>query len=410
MHYADMTHFPKGLLRRRSMKKIVNFILSILPLTVSKHLIRRKYDWSMSPPSNMTFEIAETRDSYEQAFKLVQQSYKDINIVDQAAGEFRITKHHALPTTTVIVAKIGDKVIATVSIISKIQFSLPMEELFDISKVSERGRTCEISCLAIHRDYRRLTGKISLPLMIFLFKYSYQTLGNTIMVFCVHPRASIFYQALFDFKKISKQVKSYSSVNNAPALALYCDMSHFGNKHKKHSNKHHRMLTSLVNTDFRWMKTPQGRYNFPVGRILREDLFNYFFIEKSSVFMSLPTEEKEVLREIYQIKDKKYPDDKNKYYLYIFSRLYINDKLIDLSTIYLTQKYISAKIYTSEVIPMKAEGILQIDLSRYESLTLNVKVVTDKNNLKLNIEDSLEWRNFIDYLHSEIQTEEKMAA
>lgn len=389
------------------MKKIVITILSNLPLFLSKYLIRKKYDFSMKPPEGIIFKIAETKNEIEQAFRVVQQSYKDINIVNQEAGEFRITKHHALPTTSIIIAKLDDKVIAAVSIITKLKFSLPIEDLFSIAELCKMGRTCEISSLAILKEHRSMAGKITLPLMIFTFHYSYHYLGNTVMVFCVHPRAAVFYKALFELEQISKDIKVYKSINNAPAVGLYCRMKDYGQKHGPFKSKHHQFLSSLVNKNYDWMKLTEGRYKFPLGRILKHDLFNYFFVEKSSIFNDLEHDEKQFLKEVYNIKKNEFPTDSDKYYLYVSARLLIHEELIDIDTSFLTKNYIHTKSLNTYFFKNEESALLQIDLSRYDSLTVKVKIVSEGDGTNLMITHSDQWSDFINYIHHDINNEKE---
>src|SRR5689334_1568882 len=62
-------------------------------------------------------KIASEREELEQAFRLLADRYKARGYESSDAGEFRFTPYHALRGTVTLVAKDGDRVVATLSLV-----------------------------------------------------------------------------------------------------------------------------------------------------------------------------------------------------------------------------------------------------------------------------------------------------
>src|SRR5436190_21396616 len=61
-------------------------------------------------------KIASTRAEWEDAFQLVTDSYQARGYEPAGARELRFSSYHALPDAGVVVAKAGERVLATLSI------------------------------------------------------------------------------------------------------------------------------------------------------------------------------------------------------------------------------------------------------------------------------------------------------
>jgi hypothetical protein len=201
-----------------------NFI-KYQPTFFKNFLIRNMFQAPDVEKMNLIFKRAVTQDEIEQAARLLYSSYFEFGLVPENKTEKRLTKYHALPRTCLLIAKEGEKVIATISVIPDSAFGLPIESLWDISFLKNKSaRVAEISCLAISRTFRHRRGEILFPLFRLLRDYSEIVLGIDHLVIATHPDVSDFYSSLLLFKPISSQPKIYEFVQGAPAYGQYANI------------------------------------------------------------------------------------------------------------------------------------------------------------------------------------------
>ena len=137
----------------------------------------------------------------------------------------RITKYHALPSSSTLIALWDDKIVGTVSIIRDSALGFPSNKIVDTSELKKDGtRVAEISSLAIHKDYRRRSGYFLFPLLKFLYEYCIYYFGVDIMFISVNPKHVDFYKSILFFKGLDQQVAEYDFVNGAPAVLMYLDL------------------------------------------------------------------------------------------------------------------------------------------------------------------------------------------
>jgi hypothetical protein len=82
--------------------------------------LERKEPWPIQVPGlarNVHVKIASARPEWTQAFALVAASYRARGYQRANGTALRFTPYHALPDTVTFVAKHGDTVIATLSLV-----------------------------------------------------------------------------------------------------------------------------------------------------------------------------------------------------------------------------------------------------------------------------------------------------
>ena len=147
---------------------LIKKFLKLLPENLKHRLIRAKLDFGSGAPANIIFKIAETKKELEQAFEVLHDSYVDQGYMDPHPSGLRITKYHALPTTTVLIAKDIEKdmVIGTISIIRNTPLGLPLDAIFPLLHLKkEFNHLAEVSSLAIRKQYRKDGGALLWPLL-----------------------------------------------------------------------------------------------------------------------------------------------------------------------------------------------------------------------------------------------------
>jgi hypothetical protein len=171
-------------------------------------------------------KIASERGEFEQAFRLLACRYKARGYDPPSARAFRFTPHHALPGTVTFVAKDGERVVATLSLVpDNPSLGLPMERLYgeEIEDLRREGRQlAEVISLAedglSHREFLRVFG----AMIRVMFQYHVRHGGDT-WVITVNPRHRNYYRKVLGFVPLGS-CRSYSAVRDHPAEAFLLDV------------------------------------------------------------------------------------------------------------------------------------------------------------------------------------------
>lgn len=173
----------------------------------------------------ITARIASTRDEFEQAFALVAAKYRERGYAGPGASPYRFTPYHALPGTQTIVAKDGDRVVATLSMVRDSRpMGLPMENVYgdEVARLRREGRhMAEITGLASEglgaREFLR-----TFRSLIRLVLQSHAHRGGDSWVITVHPRHASYYRESLGFIPLGPQ-RAHPSVQGHPAEAYLLD-------------------------------------------------------------------------------------------------------------------------------------------------------------------------------------------
>jgi len=171
------------------------------------------------------FRIAESRDEYRGAFRLIYQAYVHAGLAEPNPYKMRVTPYQLLPTTKVLVAISAGSVIATVSLVVDGEMGLPMEAIYgeEVAFLRNEGLLlAEVSCLADHQGGADRSPAMALRLMSLMVQCA-QRQGVNQLLIAVHPRHARFYQRFTAFEPIGG-LKSYQAVCNRPAVALALDL------------------------------------------------------------------------------------------------------------------------------------------------------------------------------------------
>ncbi len=208
----------------------MKFLLKLIPEWLKEEIFRKFvstkhiYDFN-----EITVKLAETTEEFKKAFELLHDSYVKKGLMEPHSSGMRCNIHSFLPHNAIVIAvdKNGN-VIGTVSIIKDSHIGLPAESIYkpEIEELrSKPGREIiEISALSIAPDFRKHSHTILFLLNKFLYIFSRDYFQSNTLIITIHPDASIFYKALFNFKKMGK-VFSYEYVKGALAMLMYMDFS-----------------------------------------------------------------------------------------------------------------------------------------------------------------------------------------
>jgi hypothetical protein len=166
-------------------------------------------------------KIASRRDEFEQAFRLVADRYRAKGYDSPDSGPYRYTPHHALPGTVTFVAKQGDRVVATLTMVPDNDLlGLPMESIYgaEIAALRAEGRSlAEVTCLAEEGLTVREFLDVFSALIRLVCQYHVRHGGDS-WVITINPRHSAFYRRVLGFEPIGP-CRSYAAVGDHPSAS-----------------------------------------------------------------------------------------------------------------------------------------------------------------------------------------------
>ena len=209
-----------------------------------------------------SFKIASTRHEWEAALGLVYRVYVRSGLIRTNRHQVRVIPHHALPSTEVLIAAEGNKILGTLSIVGDGELGLPMETIYaeEVEQLRrQRLRIAEVSCLAEGQDESSQSFSMISRLMAMTAQCASRR-GIDQLLIAVHPRHVKFYERFLAFEVIGGQ-RTYVSVCDHPAVAMAMDL-------KSLSFDHPRAYRRLYGVPF---DDDHLEYR-PISHALRSDL------------------------------------------------------------------------------------------------------------------------------------------
>ncbi|MDR2788662.1 MAG: hypothetical protein LBD06_09980 [Candidatus Accumulibacter sp.] len=281
-----------------------------MPRSQRFRVFRSFVDCNLLPTPRLVLKIAETREELEACFRLLHEAYVDSGFMKPHPSGMRVTIYHALPTTTTLCAKYDDRVVGTISLIRESALGVPLQKIFDLSALEEKGgQIAEVSALAVHKCFRKTGGSILFPLMKFMYEYCTTFFDTRHLVIAVNPSHIELYESLLFFQRLSANVvENYDFVNGAPAIGATLDLEEAPEIFRKHyaSKPPHRNLHAyftqvrLPNIEF-----PNRRFYTTNDPVLTPDLIDYFFNVRTDTFRNLSARKKALLHTIYDLPEYK---------------------------------------------------------------------------------------------------------
>ncbi len=258
------------------------------------------------PDPRLKLKIAETQEELEQCFALLHDAYVAAGFMKPAPSGLRATLYHALPTTTTLCAKFDGQVVGTLSLIRESVFGFPLQAIFDLTEIRQRGgKIAEVSALAVHPDFRKTGGAILFPLMKFMYEYCTEFFDTRHLVIAVHPSRIEMYESLLFFERLTEnRVENYDFANGAPAIGAALDLRHAPRKYRQvYGGKSPRKNLYAYFTKVRLpnIVVPGRRYFTTNDPVMTTELLDYFFNQRTKVFEGLSWRERVLLRSIYNL-------------------------------------------------------------------------------------------------------------
>ncbi len=243
-------------------------------------------------PDKLVFKLAETREELEACFRLLHDAYVEAGFMKPDASGLRVTIYHALPTTSTLLCKHGERVIGTLSLIRENPLGFPMQRIFALDAVRRAGgNIAEVSALAIDPRFRSSRGRILLPLVKFMYEYATRQFDTRHLVIAVNPRHIGFYESVMCFRRLAQRtVDHYDFVNGAPAVGAHLDLSTaprvFRHRYDglPRDRNLYRYFTATVVPNIVF---PEKRFHTTTDPVMTPELIDHFFNRRTQVFASL---------------------------------------------------------------------------------------------------------------------------
>lgn len=170
-------------------------------------------------------KIAATAEEWEAAFRLVRKNYVESGYETESSKLLRFTPYHALPDTTVFVAKCEGEVVATFSLVADGKpLGLPLDALYEeeVEALRRQGRRlAEVTSLAASGLTQREFIQV-FTAMIRLMKQYHLRQGGDTWVITVNPKHRAFYCKMLGYTSLGP-CRSYAAVAGNPAEAYWVD-------------------------------------------------------------------------------------------------------------------------------------------------------------------------------------------
>ncbi len=253
------------------------------------------------PPKELTFKIAETQDDLEKAYTILHDCYVAYGFMKPHPSGMRITPYHALPGTNTMVALWNGEIVGSLTAIKDSSFGLPMDEIFDLSKLRQANRTiAEISGLSILQRFASHRTEIMFPMIKHMMKFVREYLLVDTTVIAINPRITAFFDKVLLYEKLdSRTVEHYNFVNGAPAEGRVVDLHQwstrlrraFGINPPERNVYDYLMTRKLKNVTFPQTGCGEGLYP-----VMTAPMRRYFFEDRTKVLQELPHEKMRLIQ------------------------------------------------------------------------------------------------------------------
>lgn len=258
-----------------------------------------------APPEDFQVNVATSQKELEKAYLLLHDCYVSAKLMAPDPSGLRCNFFSFLPYTTTVVAKIGDTVVGTVSLIKDSHVGLPSDKDFKFENDQLRltgQELVEISSLAIDPQFRKKAHVVSLYLMKYLQHYTTNHMGCTTVTCVVHPRAKDFYAAFWGFKSNKKVIK-YKFVNDALGIHVFGEITSEKVKSLVSSfpKEENRNPMNFILKNEPCLIYPERKSSYHLDPIYTPNLLKYFLAERTQAYKKLSDSEMQIIYSAYSL-------------------------------------------------------------------------------------------------------------
>lgn len=282
-------------------KRLFWKVVLLFPKFIRAKIVRSRFEVVYDLNPDIVFKQATTKDEIEQALNLVYDSYINLNYIDTNPDRLHLTKYLTLPTTTILVIKIKDQVIGTMSIVMDSSLGLPTETTWNINNYKKNGMNiAEISALAIRKDMKSNKGHLLLPLCKLMYLFSANILKLDGLVIATTYEVEPFYTDLMLFDKIpDSHGQKHDMVKGNKSSCCFIELGDFAkNKYYKtyaHKNKKFNLHNYFVVCETANIILPSKMLSVQAQLKEKNIAMTDLLIEKPHLFSGLSEKEKLII-------------------------------------------------------------------------------------------------------------------
>ncbi len=106
---------------------MILLMYQMLPGSIQRRAALRSVHVDEEKLRDVRIHLAESQEDVRAALRLVRGAYSSMGKIAPGVAELHVTKHNALPSTLIIVAKRGDRVVGTTSLVRDSPLGLPLD-------------------------------------------------------------------------------------------------------------------------------------------------------------------------------------------------------------------------------------------------------------------------------------------
>jgi hypothetical protein len=279
-------------------KTFLKWTFRLLPAWAKQSLMRSMIRVQDEMDEGFVVKLAETQEEFAGAFRVLHDSYVEKGFCSPQPSGMRLIVHHALPTTSVVVAKKGERVVGTLTLVRDNKLRLPVEKEWDLSWLRVgASRVAEITCFAIDPAFRRAShGNVFFPLLRFMYEYATKYFGTDYLAVVIDPKDKDFYEGILFFEPVDNRV--VEDYLGAPAIAQFLDLKQARSRFQKAYGgkaKNRNLFRYFVEISPLGVQFPKQEPYTINGPAMSADNVRHFFFEASNLGRELTDEQLEKL-------------------------------------------------------------------------------------------------------------------
>jgi len=407
--------------------KVKSLLHKLTPSFFKAPLLRSEYHIDSDFPKDLVFRKAQTYEEIQQAFKVAYLGYHGKGMVPDQPSEMQVTKFHALPTTTILIVKKQEKVIATASIILDSSMGLPLESCWSLTHLREDSvRLAEVTWLTVLAEGEERK-QILLLFCKYIYEYCLKVLGVDTVVAAVPAGAKDLFELVFLFENIeSGKPKKYDTYHGQKAVGQCLRISDvaqdvfrqvYGKK-----PKHADLFKFFCESECKNFQFPKQMNKSTLGTPYSPELFEYFFKSQSDILLKLTDKERNALSNLYFYSPYKsvigisqtsaYRDRHQPRFMVLCrSRFCIraSGRMMTSTVLEVSRNGLKLRLTEPHQSYVGEEVSVSVELSPQNNVTLRGKVVwvlPGLQQLGIELENMVpeRWQEFIDVLEAELKT------
>jgi hypothetical protein len=273
--------------------------------------ILRTVEPDLPRPESLSISLAKSNDDYMSAARLLYDSYQRRKIAFKHESKLRVIPQVMTPTTAVVVARSGSKIICTATVVCMNPFDFPIAEILTPSERvlhlhsnEAKGRICEIASLAIDHKYLAPASGIFHLLVGYLHEYCVNQLGCKKIVIGAQPGVVDFYRTMFGFVPMtSPDPRIFHSAGNDPTVPLWVTRETFQEKIKANSKR----ISRLKPLEKMFLEDPKTDPCYQYSEVDHADSFapksvsliEELFLKQTEIMKLADTVKRERVQELY---------------------------------------------------------------------------------------------------------------